>query len=46
MSELIIGIGGFDWLVGRNIDGFQRVHEGFSIDEGNQDGGCYYNLVM
>ena len=31
MSELIIGMGDFNGHVGRNIDGFQGVHGGFSI---------------
>ena len=37
-SELIIGMVDFDGHVGRNIDGFLGVHEGFSISERNQEG--------
>ena len=38
MSELIIGMGDHNGHVGRNIDGFQGVHGGSIIDEGNQEG--------
>ena len=38
MSELIIGMGGLNGHVGRNIDGFQGVYGGFSIGKRNQDG--------
>ena len=34
-SELFIGMGDPNGHVGRNIGGFQRVHEGFSIGKGN-----------
>ena len=32
-SELTIGMGDLNGHVGRNVDGFQRVHGGFSIGE-------------
>ena len=38
MSELIIGVGYLNGHVGRNIDGFQGIHGGLSIGEGNHEG--------
>ena len=37
-SELIIGMGNININVGRNIDGFQGLHGGFSFGERNQNG--------
>ena len=38
MSELIIRMGDANVHVCRDIDGFQGVHGGLSIDERNQEG--------
>ena len=38
MSELIIGMGDLNGHVGRNSDGFQGAHGGFSIGKRNQEG--------
>ena len=38
MSELIIRLGDLNGHVGRNIDGFKKVHGGISIGEINQEG--------
>ena len=36
--ERIVGMGYFNGHVGRNIDGFQGVHRGFSLGKINQEG--------
>ena len=38
LSELIIGMGDFNGLVGRYMDGFHGIHRGLSIGETNHEG--------